>query len=503
MERSRRPSAFARYSVALLATAAALAVRLAMAPVLDPGVLAYDPLLGVVVFIGWWAGVGPALVSLAAGALVADYLFMSPVHTWGFGEEPHARTALATYMALGLVFAMVGRAMNHSQRRAREQAALALSRQRELERTEAALLDADRRKDEFLAVLAHELRNPLAPVRNAARVLQLAGLPPAAQRPVAMIERQAVHMSRLIEDLLDVSRITRGVLELRPERIDFAEIAHAALDGVRDELERRGHTVTLELPDPPVTLEADRHRLVQVFGNLVSNAARYTPPGGHIALRARGDDDALVAAVSDDGIGVDPAQLEAIFELFRQADRGTGRQAGLGIGLTLARQLIQLHGGTITAASAGHGHGSTFTVRLPAVHGAPVVAYTPAVPLGAPRRVLVADDNHDAADSLAMLLALRGHETRTAYDGEDALAVAAEFHPDVAIVDLGMPKLDGYEVARRLRADGHGGELRLIALTGWGQDSDRRRARDAGFDAHLVKPVEPTVLEEALEVVVP
>ena len=498
MSRLHRHSAFTRYAVALLATVAALVLRLAMAPVLEPGVMEYAPLLAVVVFTGWWAGIGPSIVSLAVGTFVADYLFVAPVHTWGYSDDLRATAALVMYVVLGIAFTFVGRAMHRSQRDARAQAELAVARQRELERTEAALRDADRRKDEFLAVLAHELRNPLAPVRNAARALRLAGLPPSAERPVAMIERQTVHMARLIEDLLDVSRITRGVLDLRPERLDFAEVAHSALDACRDEMEQRRHTVTLRLPDPPVTLEADRHRLVQVFGNLLVNAARYTPPGGHIVLTGRGDDGALVVTVSDDGIGIEAGQLDAIFELFTQVGRSTTDHGGLGIGLTLARQLVELHHGSIAAASAGRDRGSTFTVRLPAVAGAAAVPVAPASSVAAPRRVLVADDNHDTADSLALLLALRGHVTRAAYDGEDALMAAAEFRPDVVIVDIGMPKLDGYEVARRLRAADGGGALVLVALTGWGQDSDRQRALANGFDAHLVKPADPELLEQVL-----
>jgi len=369
---------------------------------------------------------------------------------------------------------------------------------------EEALQRADRRKDEFLAVLAHELRNPLAPMRNAAQYLKLRELAdPGIKRSVEMVERQVTHMARLIDDLLDVSRIARGVLTLQLEAVDLGEVAAAALEVSRDDVESRGHTLVVELPQAPVWLRADRDRLIQVFCNLISNAVKYTPPGGRLEFAARTMDGMLEVAVKDSGVGIPREKLSEIFELFAQVNRSLERQGGLGIGLTLARDLVQLHGGTLEAHSDGHGCGSTFVVRLPVV--APSPAPAPATdgpvalrPADTPRRILVADDNRDAAESFAILLGLASHAVRLALDGEEAYAVAEAFRPDVVFLDIGMPRLNGYEVARRIREQPWGRRMLLVALTGWGQEADRDRARAAGFDDHLVKPASPEALARIL-----
>jgi len=372
----------------------------------------------------------------------------------------------------------------------------------ERKRAEDALREAERRKDEFLAILAHELRNPLAPVRNAAHYLRLRELPEAElRRPVEMIERQVTHMARLIEDLLDVSRISRGMLELRLERVATADVLEAAVDACQDEVRARGHALEVTGPGRPVELLADRARLIQALSNLLSNAAKYTPTGGRIALVARATDDTLELRVKDNGIGIPPGKLREIFELFAQVDRSLERQGGLGIGLTLTRQLIELHGGTIEAKSDGVGYGSEFVLRLPiAAATAPRAhATAPAEAATAERlRILVADDNPDAVESLALLLSLAGHEVHTAFDGEQAAALAAEAKPDVALLDIGMPRLNGYDAARRIRARPETRRTFLVAVTGWGQEDDRRRATEAGFDAHLVKPVSPEALNQLL-----
>jgi signal transduction histidine kinase len=370
-----------------------------------------------------------------------------------------------------------------------------------LKQAEERLREADRRKDEFLAILAHELRNPLAPVRNAAHLLKLQeAVDPGIRDPIDMIERQVAQMSRLIDDLLDVGRISRGVLELRRNRFEYAEIAKAAVEACHHELHARRHHLSLTLPNRPVFLDIDRERLIQVISNLITNAAKYTRPGGHIQLTATVTGEMLEVSVKDDGIGIPAEKLDEIFELFAQVDRSFDRQGGLGIGLTLVRQLVELHGGSIEARSEGVGRGSEFVFRLP-IAAAPAQA-PPAAAAGRRssrlRRILVVDDNRDAAESLGGLLQLLGYEVCEAFDGEEAMRRATEFLPDVALVDIAMPKMDGYEVARAFRRDPRLQRVHLIALTGFGQDSDRDRSRSAGFDEHLVKPFPPDALDQLL-----
>ena len=368
--------------------------------------------------------------------------------------------------------------------------------------TEHALQEADRRKDEFIAILAHELRNPLAPVRNASHYLSLQNLDaPDLRRAVTMIDKQVSLMSRLIDDLLDVSRISRGMLELRPERTLLQELVDAAVEACRHELDSRQHRVRVSLPLNPVPLHADRTRLIQVLCNLVTNAAKYSPRGSQIDVSAWVDENHMLSlSVRDRGAGIPREKLAEIFNLFAQLDRTLEHQnGGLGIGLTLARQIIELHGGTIEARSEGVGLGSEFVVRMP-VLPAPLVtpAETPVPPRLATRRVLVADDNRDAADSLAMLLEMNGHQVIRAYDGRSAVELAARHRPEVLLLDIGMPELDGYEVARRIRELPWGADAMLIALTGWGHEQDERRAHAAGFDAHVVKPAKKDVLNQLL-----
>jgi PAS domain S-box-containing protein len=365
---------------------------------------------------------------------------------------------------------------------------------------ERALQEADRRKDEFIAVLAHELRNPLAPVRNAAHYLKLKGLAdPDVRQPLEMIDRQVNLMSRLIEDLLDVSRITRGVLELRRERVLLSDLVEGAVEACRHEVDARRHLLRVELPEEPLALYADRARLVQVFCNLITNAAKYSPPGGEIVVSARKTSQGLEISVSDKGVGIPADKLSEIFDLFAQLDRGLERQGGgLGIGLTLARQIVELHQGTIEARSEGVGKGSEFVLHLPLLPArTPKRAGGPAQSTMIRRTVLVADDNRDAADSLALLLG-RGHEVHRAYDGAAAFELAATIQPEVMLLDIGMPRMDGYEVARRVRGELWGANVYLVALSGWGREEDKRRAVEAGFDAHLVKPVTPEALDRLL-----
>jgi len=373
---------------------------------------------------------------------------------------------------------------------------------RELQRAQAALRDADRRKDEFLAILSHELRNPLGTIRNAAHYLRMRGIAdPDLEGPIEMIERQVEQMARLIDDLLDVSRITRGVLELRRERTSLADVVDAAVKACRDELERRRHTLRTTLPPGPVELLADRARLVQVLCNLIANAGKYTPEGGHVDLVAAVAGPSLELRVRDDGIGIPREKLSEIFDLFEQVDRSLEREGGLGIGLTLVRELVRMHGGTIEAHSDGPGQGSEFVLRAPIVTTAVATPARPArvgTRVARPLRVVIADDNRDAVDSLALLLDHAGHEVHKACDGAVALALVRERLPDVAMLDIGMPRASGYEVAQAIRGESWGRAIHLVALTGWGQQEDKRRAREAGFDAHLVKPVDPRALIQLL-----
>jgi PAS domain S-box-containing protein len=370
----------------------------------------------------------------------------------------------------------------------------------ELKRAQEALREAERRKDEFLAMLAHELRNPLGPVRNAAQFLKVKGpQDPEFRNPVEMIVRQSGLLARLLDDLLDVSRISRNVLELRRERLVLSEIIDAAVDVCRDEIEARGHSLRVIVPKQRTEVEADGARLIQVLHNLLVNAAKYTPLGGKIELTVTAHDGILTVSVRDNGIGISREKLSEVFELFVQVDRSSDREGGLGIGLTLVRQLVNLHGGSIEARSQGVGRGSEFVLRLPVVVAGITSTTNPASsPAASPRRILVADDNHDAVESLAVLLEEAGHVVYKAFDGESAIAYAQQARPEVALLDIGMPKGNGYEVARRIREHPWGKQVFLVALTGWGKEGDKQHARQAGFDIHVVKPVDPVALNRLI-----
>jgi signal transduction histidine kinase len=375
-------------------------------------------------------------------------------------------------------------------------------------RAEEALRQADRRKDEFLATLAHELRNPLAPIRNALQILKLAGHDPrTSDDALALMERQLSQMVRLIDDLLDVSRISCNKLELRRERVELASVIRNAVETSRPLIEAAAHELCLALPDRAIYVDADASRLSQVFANLLNNAAKYTEPGGTITLSAERHGIETVVTVRDDGAGIPPEMLPHIFNLFTQVDRTLSRsQGGLGIGLTLVQRLVAMHGGSVEARSEGPGKGSEFAVRLPIAPEPPphpTHRDPAAIAASTPCRVLVVDDNEDAARTLGRLLSLMGHEALTAFDGVEAVAMAGEHRPDVILLDIGLPTVDGYEVARAIRREPWGERLLMVALTGWGQDADRRRSLQAGFDLHLVKPVEPQVLRGLLATRVP
>ncbi len=366
------------------------------------------------------------------------------------------------------------------------------------------LAEIDRRKDEFLAMLGHELRNPLAPVTTALQIMRIhENEPVRVARSREIVERQVEHMTRLIDDLLDVSRITRGKIELREQPLVLSSVIERAVESARPLIDERGHRVALDLPTEPVTFLADPARLAQVFANLLNNAAKYTDVGGRIWLRARVDGNELVVGVKDDGPGFTKDLLAHAFDLFMQGPQTRARaRGGLGIGLTLVRRLVELHGGTVEAMSEGPGRGTEFVVRLPlrvptAVDGAqPAAAVATAGPR---RRILVVDDNIDAAEALGELLRDYGHEVATAHDGTRALDHARLHRPEIVLLDISMPEMDGYEVAKRIRGELGLGDALLIALTGYGEDRHRRLAREAGFDHHVTKPVDAAKLEELLK----
>jgi signal transduction histidine kinase len=386
-----------------------------------------------------------------------------------------------------------------------ELAATERAARRALIESGAALRAADQRKDVFLATLSHELRNPLAPIRTATRVLETPHLPAAdLERSRAIISRQVRHMASLLDDLLDISRITRGALALKYDTVELRAIVEAAIETAQPQIAAHGHRLEIAWPEDSIVVRADPVRLTQVVANLLTNAAKYTPSGGHISLATRIEPQHILIVVRDDGIGIVAEMLPKVFEMFAQGPSGADRSdGGLGIGLALVKAFVELHGGRVEARSVGTDHGSEFVVMLPATMIERVEKPVPDQPntAGAPearRSVLVADDNRDGADIMAMLLDQAGFGVHVAYSGADALAAAEEQRPFAAILDIGMPVMNGYEVARRIRTQPWGERMKLIAVTGWGQDDDKRKALDAGFDHHLTKPIDPSALERLL-----
>jgi PAS domain S-box-containing protein len=374
----------------------------------------------------------------------------------------------------------------------------------ERKQAETVLREANRAKDEFIATLAHELRNPLAPIRTALEILKLdRGNGTPSQRARDTMERQLAHMIRLIDDLLDISRITSGKIRLEKTRVALAAALESAVETSRPAIEAGRHALDVQLPDEAIELEADATRLAQSVANLLNNAAKYTPPHGHVRLEAWQESGEAVIEVSDDGVGIAPEMQDKVFALFTQVGRTLDRsQGGLGIGLYLVRSLVELHRGTVTAESGGPGQGSRFTIRIPCLVR-PAATAAPAQPeqadaAGTPLKVLVVDDNEDAAQTLATVLEMTGREARTVYHGDDVLQAAADFAPDAVLLDIGLPGKNGYEVARELRSDARFARTLLIAVTGWGSAEDRRKSSEAGFDEHLTKPVDLGALEPLL-----
>ena len=420
--------------------------------------------------------------------------------------QKQQQTALAAERQRLLVDISKRQEVEAELRKAKEEAE---HRANEAEEARAAVKDREQRlhyeaqlKDEFLATLAHELRNPLAPLRNVAEILRLESLSDTARQATGVMERQIAQLVRLIDDLMDVSRITRGQLTLRRERVDLRAIIESAVETAQPQMSAAGLQWTLDLPPHPLTLDADATRIAQVFLNLLTNAAKFTPAGGQVAIVVKPHGDRVSVTVRDSGIGIAPEDQERVFGMFVQLNRDMRRsQTGLGIGLTLVKQMTELHGGSVAVWSEGPGKGTEFTVHLPLA----VALEQPKARQSADPRpftkwtILVVDDSQDGADSLSFLLTAGGHEVLTAYDGRTALALAQERLPDVVLLDIGMPEVSGYDVARAIRREAWGRNMRLIALTGWGQAEHRRRSLEVGFDDHLVKPVELDLLERLLQ----
>ena len=495
--------ALAGYLIAIVATAVVAFVRL----MISDKVGNFAPIVTftiAIVIAAWYGGLRPGLLATVLCTLAADYLYTPRQHSF-YVSNPSGAVALGVLCFAGVLISLLCESLHRTRRRLeaeQENLRQSIELQRQMR---DALAESDRRKDEFLATLAHELRNPLAPVRNAIHILR-AKLPPAPELHWArdVIDRQVTQMTRLIDDLMDVSRINRGTFELRREHVALDDVIRSAVETSRPLIDASGHELAVHLPPEPVYLEADTIRLAQVFANLLNNAAKYTAPGGRIAVSVERDLRMIAITVRDSGIGIPAGMLTQVFEPFTQLDRSLERsRGGLGIGLALARRLVDMHGGTIEAHSPGPGLGSHFVVRLPLSaqqslqRPAAPEDRVPALAVGR-HRLLIADDNNDSATSLGILLNHAGYEVRTAGDGVQALETAEQFRPDIALLDIGMPQLNGYDVARQLRNRPWGRQVLLIAVTGWGGADHRQQTAEAGFDHHLTKPVDPAALTRLL-----
>ena len=488
------------YLIAIVATGVVALARVAVSGTFGN----YAPIVSFTIAVtvaAWYGGLKPGLLATALSVIVADYLFVPNRHTFEI-ESVSGAVALGVLAFSGVLISVMCESLHRTRRRLEaEQENLRNSAEQQRQLRDA-IVESDRRKDEFLATLAHELRNPLAPVRNAIHILR-ARLPPTPELQWArdVIDRQVTQMARLIDDLMDVARISRGTFELRREPVALEDVIRNAVETSRPSVDASGHDLVVRLPADAIYVDADVVRLAQVFANLLNNAAKYTAPGGRIVVSAEQEADTVVVGVEDSGIGIPPEMLAQVFEPFIQLDRSLERsRSGLGIGLALAKRLVEMHGGSIEAHSPGPGRGSRFTVRLPLSKQRiiPAVAPSGPVPARGHNRVLVADDNYDSATSLGILLNDAGYDVRTAGDGAQALETAAQFRPDILLLDIGMPKLNGYEVARNIRRQPWGQDVLLIALTGWGGTDHREQTAQAGFDHHLTKPVDPAALTRLL-----
>jgi signal transduction histidine kinase/CheY-like chemotaxis protein len=507
-----------RYGSAVVSIALAMLVRLWLEPVLN-GHYTFTLFYAALIFTAWYGGKGPSLLAILLGLLAGILLTaLSPHGRANITSEEYI-IGIALYCLIGLLSVFFSESLRLARERAEVNAADALRRQEQLEcevaqrkrleealrQRAAELAEAHRRKDEFLAMLAHELRNPLAPVRSGLHIIKQLGISGTPLEKVQQImERQVELLIHLVDDLLDLSRIAHGKIHLHKQKIHLATVVHSAVETCRPLIEARRHELTVTLPDEPLHLEADPTRLEQILINLLSNAAKYTQEGGRIELTAGQQKDEVVIRVRDNGMGIPPEMLRRIFEPFQQADWVGGHaDVGLGVGLTLVRRLTELHNGRVAVHSPGPGQGSEFVVRLPALPAQEAKEHPrgpiETVTVPPKRRVLIVDDNEDVAKTLAMMLRLQGHEVRVAANGPDALAIARVERPNLVLLDLAMPGMDGYEVARQLRRQPGLENVVLAALTGWARDDDRQRTLSAGFDEHLIKPVEPAQLQQLLD----
>jgi signal transduction histidine kinase len=477
-------SMISAYGGAVAVTLAALFLRWFLDPWLGNQV-PYITLYGAVAVAVWFGGLGPAVLAMVLGYIVVNVRYVAPVGTLSINSPDDAISLVLFALSAALVV-VLGEAMRRARDRHR-------ASELEVKKRALQLQRADAKKSEFLAVLSHELRNPLAPLRTGLALLGMQrGDPAGSAETQQMMERQIAQLARLIDDLLDVSRIDRGKLEMRRERLAIDGVLRTAVDTARPNVDAKGHSLRVTWPPDTLHVDGDPVRLSQVVSNLLNNAAKFTPPGGRLELAARAEEGQVAIRVADNGIGIAPEALGEVFDMFVQLDAShAASTGGLGLGLTLARSIVERHGGRIEARSAGPGAGAEFIVRLP-LAAAPEAAQEVAAEAPPPsrRRVLVVDDNIDAAQTLAQYLRMDGHRVESAVDGEGALRIAEVLHPEVAFIDLNMPRMDGTEVARRLRLTPWGREARLIALTGMGQHADIVRTREAGFDEHITKPAD-------------
>ena len=471
------------YVVAVISVALGIALRLALDPWLGPELAPYPTLFAAVVIAAWHGGRRPGLLAVVLSTIAALVLFVPPRGSFAFRSLEYV-ISLVLFVAASVFLVLLTAALRDARQRSEV---------------------ADRRKSEFLATLAHELRNPVAPIRNSLAIMRRTPHDPEKiKQSRRVLERQVDHLSRLIDDLLDVGRIAANRLELRLEPLDLATPLQGAVEFTSTLFRDKGHVLSVAPPSEPLYLNGDSVRLTQVFGNILKNAAKYTAPGGRISVSAERQDNEAVIRVRDNGCGIAPADRAVIFETFVRLEQGPSAVTdGLGIGLSLARRLVEMHGGRIDVHSDGVGKGSEFSVHLPVLSERPVLrAEAPEQAesgSGTGARILVVDDNHDSADTLGALLQLAGYSVEIAYDGASSLAAADQFHPQAVLLDIGMPEMDGYAVASQLRRRPDGDKTLLVAITGWGQPSDKQQALAAGFDHHLTKPVNPTTLLDLLD----
>jgi signal transduction histidine kinase/CheY-like chemotaxis protein len=498
----RRPLSGASYVIAIGATALALLLRLALAGVLRDHAQFLLFIVGVAV-AAWHGGLWPGLLATFLGTAAGSYFFTEPRHTFYLANVAEQVDAVL-FVGVALLISAGMEAMQSSNRRVVRQRRQVEEQNRRLEEVEAALKQVDRQKQEFLATLAHELRNPLVPIRTSVQILRLKGSHDSESKEIwNVIERQVSYIGRIVDDLLDTSRIAQNKLQLRTERIALAAVVEQAVEISGPFIAAAGHELSVKLPSIPVHLEADPTRLVQVFINLLNNAAKYTERGGRISVTAEQSGREVVVNVTDNGVGIGADALPHLFDMYMQVEHSLKRsQGGLGLGLPLVRRLVHLHGGSVAAHSDGPGKGSEFTVRLPLANMKP--AETEVLDLSGmsqpatKRRLLIVDDLQDSADSLAIMLRLLGHEVDTAYDGLAAVAAAAKFRPEVVLMDIGMPKLNGFDACRQIREQPWGKSMILIAQTGLEEQEDKQKSEEAGFTCHLVKPVDPAAIEQVL-----